>query len=54
MANHQGKRFVAYAGNAKTLEQLTSRYKDPIGNIGWVKADGHGRNVFVFDHGVNL
>lgn len=54
MANHQEKRFVACAGNAKALEQLTSPHKDPIGKIGWVKADGHGRNVFVFDHGVNL
>ena len=54
MANHLGKRFVAHAGDAKALERLTSRYKDPIGNTGWVKADPDGRNVFVFDHGVNL
>lgn len=49
-------RFVANAGDAKTLEQLVSRTKEPIGRLGWVSGDGNGkgRNLFVFDRGANL
>lgn len=49
-------RFVANAGDAKTLEQLASRTKEPIGRVGWVSGGGNGkgRNLFVFDRGANL
>lgn len=47
---------MANAGDAKTLEQLASRTKEPIGRVGWVSGGGNGkgRNLFVFDRGANL
>lgn len=47
-------RFIANAGNPKTLEQLATRTKELIGSFGWVKADANGRNLFYFDSGANL
>ena len=47
-------RFIANAGNARTLEQLANRTKEPIGSLGWVKSDANGRNLFYLDRGANL
>ncbi|KAL8793926.1 MAG: hypothetical protein Q9195_003439 [Heterodermia aff. obscurata] len=47
-------RFIANAGNTKTLEQLATRTKEPIGSFGWVKADANGRNLFYLDRGASL
>ena len=49
-----GGRFIANAGNKKTLEQLATRTSEPIGRFGWVKADANGRNLFYFDRGAHL
>ena len=47
-------RFVANHGDMKTLEQLSSKVKEPIGRTGWVRNDDGGRNLFTFDHSVKL
>lgn len=47
-------RFVANAGDAKTLEQLSSRVGEPIGRVGWVGYDGRGRNLFTLGKGASL
>lgn len=44
-------RFVANAGDQRTLEQLASWEREPIGRVGWVEAGGDGRNLFFFDRG---
>ncbi|MCJ1276724.1 hypothetical protein MMC21_004531 [Puttea exsequens] len=49
-----GSRFIANAGNAATLKQLSSRVREPIGRLGWVQAGGNGRNLFVLDTGAML
>ena len=43
-----GKRFLANHGNEKTLNELSSRVKEPIGRVGWVKCGKGGRNLFAF------
>ena len=48
------ERFVANAGSTRTLEQLASQVKEPIGRVGWVQTDGNGRNLFHFDNSANL
>ena len=47
-------RFVANTGNVKTLEQLSSRTREPIGRIGWVSSGDGGKNLFVFEKTANL
>lgn len=47
-------RFVANAGDAKTLEQLSSRVREPIGRVGWVNSGDKGRNFFTFQKSANL
>lgn len=42
-------RFVANTSNTRSLEQLSSGTREPIGRTGWVKSDDLGRNSFVFD-----
>ena len=41
-------RFVANTSDARSLEQLSSGTREPIGRTGWVKSDDLGRNLFVF------
>ncbi|KAK4691559.1 hypothetical protein P7C71_g5465, partial [Lecanoromycetidae sp. Uapishka_2] len=40
--------------DAKTLEQLSSKSKEPIGRSGWVKKADCGRNLFIFEANANL
>ena len=47
-------RFVANADDSRTLEQLSSRVKEPIGRIGWVRSGEKGKNLFVFEQSANL
>ena len=47
-------RFVANAGDTKTLEQLSSRVQEPIDRTGWVKRNDDGRDLFVFDRGAKI
>ena len=47
-------RFVANTGNVKTLEQLSSWKREPIGRIGWVGGGDGGNNLFVFKESANL
>ena len=47
-------RFVANAGDVKTLEQLSSWSREPIDRNGWVRPGDGGRNLFGFDKGANL
>lgn len=48
------ERFVANTGDMKTLEQLSSWSREPIGRHGWVRHGEGGRNLFVFDKGASL
>lgn len=47
-------RFVANAGDIKTLEQLSSRKSEPIGRIGRVRRGDDGRNLFWFEENAKL
>lgn len=47
-------RFVANAADATTLEQLSSRFIDPIGRLGYVRTDADGRNLFALNQGPKL
>ncbi|KAL6714207.1 hypothetical protein ACLMJK_008702 [Lecanora helva] len=46
-------RFVANTGDLRTLKELTSRTKEPIGREGWVK-NNDGKNSFVFHNSESL
>ena len=48
------ERFVANAGDVKTLEQLSSWSREPVGRRGWVGPGDGGRNLFVFERGASL
>jgi len=47
-------RFVANAGDARALQQLSSSRNEPIGRVGWVTSGEDGRNLFVFDAGAKI
>ncbi|KAF2096988.1 acetyl-CoA acetyltransferase [Rhizodiscina lignyota] len=51
-----GHRFLANHGDARTLTELTSRTKEPIGRKGWVKGDPEkkGRNLFTLEERASL
>ncbi len=47
-------RFVANTGTARSLEQLSSGNREPIGRAGWVRKGDEGRNLFGWRQGANL
>jgi hypothetical protein len=50
-----GGRFIANAGDAATLKDLTSKVNEQIGRQGWVSHDKKTeRNSFVYQRGSNL
>ena len=54
LTSSSNERFVANAGNAKTLERLSSGKDEPIGRVGWVSGGDGGRNLFTFEERANL
>lgn len=51
---NNGHRFIANHADGKTLQQLCSRVKEPIGRRGWVRTAEDGRNLFSFETSLNL
>ena len=46
---HSGKRFLANHGSEKTLMELASKTREPIGRLGTVKVGDAGKNIFCFE-----
>ena len=47
--NTEGHRFIANHGDERTLEELASHSREPIGRTGWVKCEeGTDINLFTF------
>lgn len=55
-ARGEGKRFLANHGDERTLRELCSVTREPIGRRGVVKCNsgGDGRNLFIFEKEGNL
>lgn len=51
---NNGHRFIANHANERTLQQLASRTKEPIGRSGWVTIGEDERNLFSFEQSVKL
>ena len=51
---NNGHRFIANHADERTLQQLASRTKEPVGRRGWVTTAEDGRNVFTFEKSVKL
>ena len=49
-----GRRFLANHGNEKTLIELSSTMREPIGRLGQVKVGRDGKNLFIFEREASL